>query len=281
MASVDGPRRLIVNADDFGNSPGINAAVIQAHQLGVLTTASLMVNGPAADEAVKLARENPRLGVGLHLTLCFGRSSLPPAVIPTLVDSESCFRNSPVAAGMIYFFSRAARLELKQEIAAQFDRFEQTGLTLDHVNGHLHFHLHPAVFDILLHECDKRNVRAMRLTFDPWGVDAPLGSGRLFYRASHAFIFGLLSRRSESALKGRGIAYTNHVFGLLENARVTEDYMLKLLDVLPAGNSELYSHPSLDEFKEEHRALISSRVIEKVQQKRIQLIRYQDLWHDS
>jgi hypothetical protein len=149
------------------------------------------------------------------------------------------------------------------------------------VNGHLHFHLHPAVFEILLKECDNRVVRAVRLTYDPWGVDAPLGAGRIFYRASHALIFRLLSRRSKGPLKRRNIAFTDHVFGLLENARVSEDYIMKLLEVLPAGNSELYSHPSLDEFKEEHHALISSQVIQKVQQNRIQLIRYQDLWRAS
>ena len=92
-------RRLIVNADDFGRSRAINEAVIRAHREGILTSASLMVNEPAADEAVALARENPGLGVGLHLALVCGRSALPPAGIPDLVNQNSEFTDNPVAAG--------------------------------------------------------------------------------------------------------------------------------------------------------------------------------------
>ena len=106
MARPDSVRRLIVNADDFGRSHSINEAVIRAHRDGVLTTASLMVNEPAFDEAVKLAKENPKLGVGLHLTLLVGHSALPPEKIPGLVNSRGEFSNSPVAVGMDYFFKR-------------------------------------------------------------------------------------------------------------------------------------------------------------------------------
>ena len=87
------PRRLIVNADDFGRSASINQAVIRAHREGILTTASLMVNEPAVEEAVALARENPELGVGLHLTLLCGHSALPPEQIPGLVDAKGEFSN--------------------------------------------------------------------------------------------------------------------------------------------------------------------------------------------
>jgi hopanoid biosynthesis associated protein HpnK len=273
-------RRLIVNADDFGRSESINAAVIEAHQRGILTTASLMVNGEAAEQAVCLAKQHPRLGVGLHLTLCCGQSALPPAKIPKLVDSQSRFRDSPVAAGMVYFFSGAARRQLRAEIEAQFAKFIVTGLPLDHVNGHLHFHLHPAVFGILRANAADWRIRAMRLTYDPPRIDWPLGYGRWFYRASHAFIFRVLSRRARPALQARKIAFTPFVFGLLENARVTEDYVSKLLPRLPGGDSELYSHPSLDEFKHEFDALISPRIVETVRREGIQLIRYQDLWRD-
>src|SRR5208283_4089174 len=93
------PRRLIVNADDFGRSASINQAVIRAHREGILTTASLMVNEPACEEAVALARENPTLGVGLHLTLLCGHSALPPEQIPGLVNANGEFTDSPAGAG--------------------------------------------------------------------------------------------------------------------------------------------------------------------------------------
>ena len=99
-------RRLIVNADDFGHSPSINTAVIRAHREGILTTASLMVNEPACAEAVALAKENPELGVGLHIALLHGRSALPSEKIPGLVNARGEFSNNPAGAGMRFFFLR-------------------------------------------------------------------------------------------------------------------------------------------------------------------------------
>jgi chitin disaccharide deacetylase len=275
MGAAKRARRLIVNADDFGRSESINRAVIDAHRRGILTTASLMVTGDAFEEAVELAREHPTLGVGLHLALCCGRSALKRDHIPTLVNANGQFRNNPVAAGMKYFFSARARVEIAREVVAQFDLFRKTGLRLDHVNGHLHFHLHPAVF--LRLGCRELKIGAMRLTRDPLSVDWALGRGRYFYRLSHAIIFSLLSWRAGRALREAGIAHTDYVFGLLENERVTEDYLLKLIPRLPPGDSEVYSHPSLGQFKHEYDALISAQVRAALEQEGIQLIRYQDL----
>ncbi len=159
-------RRLIVNADDFGRSPSINQAVVRAHREGILTTASLMVNEPGFDEAVKLARENPKLGVGLHLTLLMGHSALPPEKIPGLVNARGEFSNSPVGVGMSYFFKRSLREQLRAEIHAQFEKFHATGLPLDHVNGHLHLHLHPVIFKILMEDAGQLGIQRMRLTRD-------------------------------------------------------------------------------------------------------------------
>jgi hopanoid biosynthesis associated protein HpnK len=266
MASAKGARRLIVNADDFGRSASINAAVIQAHENGILTSASLMVNGDAFEEAVELAKANPKLGVGLHLSLCCGRA-----------PSGRARGDSAVFAGLRYFFSRAARAELRSKIASQFDKFARTGLAFDHVNGHLHFHLHPAVFPLVLEEMKKRHFKAFRLTHDPLAIEWPLGRGRWCYRLSHALIFGALSRRARPILRREGIAHTANIFGLLENGRISENYVLKLLSILPLGDSELYSHPSLNEFRHELDALVSPRVQRAVAAEGIQLIRYQDL----
>ena len=130
------PRRLIVNADDFGRSTSINQAIIRAHCEGILT-ASLMANEPAFEEAVALAREHPTLGVGLHLTLLCGHSALPPKQIPGLVNAKGEFTNNPASAGFRYFFQSGLREPLRREIHAQFQKFRAAGLPLDHVNGHL------------------------------------------------------------------------------------------------------------------------------------------------
>jgi hopanoid biosynthesis associated protein HpnK len=270
-------RRLIVDADDFGRSHAINKAVVRAHSEGILTTASLMVNEPAMDEAVALARENPRLGVGLHLSLLCGRSALPPEKIPGLVNAKGEFSDRPAAVGFRYFSRKGLHSQLRAEIRAQFQRFRATGLTLDHVNGHLHMHLHPTVFKILMEEAAELGIRHLRLTRDPFWLSTRLSSGQWLYRASHAFIYLCLSGRARPQLRRRGIHHTRKVFGLLQNGRVDEEYVARLLPELPAGDSELYSHPSLDEFKNEFEALISPRVKGLVQQLGIQLIRYQDL----
>jgi chitin disaccharide deacetylase len=270
-------RRLIVNADDFGRSASINQAVIRAHREGILTTTSLMVNEPAFEEAVALARDNPTLGVGLHLTLLCGHSTLPPEAIPGLVNGRGEFSNNPPGAGFRYFFQRSLREPLRREIHAQFQKFRATRLPLDHVNGHLHLHLHPTVFRILMDEAAQLGIKRMRLTFDPFRLNLRVASGHLAYRVLHAAIYQPLSARARPALAQRGIRHTGAVFGLLQNARVDEPYVTRLLPQIPAGDSELYSHPSLDEFNHEFDALISPRVREQVNQLGIKLIRYQDL----
>ena len=277
MSASAPTRRLIVNADDFGRSGSINEAVIRAHRDGILTTASLMVNEPSCAEAVQLAKANPRLGVGLHLTLLMGRAALPPSQIPGLVDERGEFGNSPTATGVRYFFRRSLRAQLRAEIHAQFARFRATGLPLDHVNGHLHLHLHPVVFSILMEDASALGIKHLRLTREPFWMDVPLAHDNRLYRATHAMIYFCLSWNAQARLRRRNIRHTQRVFGLLQNARVNEEYISKLLPLLPPGDSELYSHPSLDEFRNEFDALVSPRVQALVASEKIQLIRYQDL----
>lgn len=277
MSSIAQPRRLIVNADDFGRSPSINAAVIRAHREGILTTASLMVNEPDCAEAVQLAKANPALGVGLHLTLLMGRAALPPVQIPGLVDEQGNFSNAPAATGARYFFRRELRAQLRAEIHAQFARFRATGLKLDHVNGHLHMHLHPVVFSILMEDAAELGITHLRLTREPFWMDVPLAAGNRLYRATHAIIYLCLAWNARGRLRRSNIRHTDCVFGLLQNARVGEPYVSKLLPRLSAGDSELYSHPSLEEFRHEFDALVSPQVKAMVAVEKIQLIRYQDL----
>jgi hopanoid biosynthesis associated protein HpnK len=274
---MNSPRRLIVNADDFGRTPAINQAVVRAHHDGILTTASLMVNEPATDEAVALARENPRLGVGLHLTFLFGHPALPASRIPGLVNERGEFGVNPAASGFRFFFDRRLRGQLRAETHAQFERFRATGLPLDHLNGHLHLHLHPVIFRILMEDAEQLGIQRLRLTSDPLWLNLRLASGALGYRVVHSLIFNRLAARARPVLRRRGIAHTRAVFGLLQNARVDEAFVTRLLPRLPAGDSELYSHPSLDDSKHEFEALVSPRVRGQIDQLGIQLIRYRDL----
>jgi hypothetical protein len=137
--------------------------------------------------------------------------------------------------------------------------------------------LHPTVFGILMADAAQLGIKHLRLTFDPFRLNLRLASGHLTYRALHVAIFHPLSAYARSTLARLHIRHTDAVFGLLQNARVDETYVTRLLPQLPAGDSELYSHPSLDESKNEFAALISPRVQEQVKQLGVKLIRYQDL----
>ena len=250
---------------------------MRAHREGILTTASLMVSEPACAEAVELARANPGLGIGLHLTLLCGHSALPRAAIPGLVNDRNEFTNNPAGAGFRYFFQPQLRAQLRAEIQEQFRKFKAFGLPMDHLNGHLHLHLHPVILSILMQDCAELKLGPVRLTRDALGLNLKLVSGRLLYRALHALIFSSLSAWARPKLDGRGLKHTQRVFGLLQNGQVNERYVTQMLEHLPSGDSELYSHPSLDEFKEEFEALISPAVREKIKALGIELIRYQDL----
>src|SRR5262245_48231735 len=136
-----------------------------------------MVNEPAFDEAVALARETPKLGVGLHLTLICGQAALSRERIPGLVTADGTFGNNPGLVGLRYFCRRELQAQLRDEIHAQFAKFRSAGLPLDHVNGHLHFHLHPTVLNILLKDAEQLGIARMRLPRDPFWLNAGLSSG--------------------------------------------------------------------------------------------------------
>ncbi len=276
MISRHAPIRLIVNADDFGISDSANRAIERAHREGILTSASLMVAGDAAEGAVQIARANPQLGVGLHSVLVCGRSVLPSTEIPGLVDESGRFTDRPVVAGLRYFFAPGLNEQVRRELLAQFERFRATGLALDHVNGHLNFHLHPGVFRVLLDHANALGVRSVRLTRDPLIQNLRLASGEYLYRLSHAGIFWALSRRCEPLLARHELRHAGCTYGLLQNSRVTEDYLLRLLPELQPGTWELYCHADEDAHRHELEALLSPRVREVIESRGIQLCRYSD-----
>lgn len=275
--ATDETIRLIVNADDFGSSESANTAIEQAHREGILTSASLMVNGNRANEAVDAARRNPLLAVGLHLVLVCGKSTLKPSEIIGVVDQKFQFSDSPVMAGLRYFLRSSLHVYIRQEIHAQFREFRTSGLELDHVNGHLNFHLHPTVFHFLKKDYAVLGIHSMRLTRDPFLENVRMAGGHYFYRSSHAFIFDRLSKRAESSLKRRNIRHADATYGLLQNGRITEKYLLRLLADLKPGTWELYCHPDLGTHHHELDALTSPRVKDLIRERGIVLCRYSDL----
>jgi hopanoid biosynthesis associated protein HpnK len=277
MGSLDGRVRLIVNADDFGQSSGVNEAVIRAHRQGILTSASLMINGEASEQAVEWARENPGLGIGLHLTLVCGGSTLTPGQIPGLVNADCRFSDKAVWSGLRYYFLPALRTQLAREIEAQVEKFLDTGLRLDHLNAHLNLQMHPVILRLILDRAGNWGVRHIRLTRDPFLLNRQIAAGRWGYRVAHGLIFHWLGRQCERALSRHRIGFADQVFGLLQNGRVDEPYVLRLLSQLRPGTYELYSHPATDTGQTEFQALISPRVRDRIDQLGVDRVRYQDL----
>ncbi|WP_397448015.1 hopanoid biosynthesis-associated protein HpnK [Pseudomonas sp. NA-150] len=220
--------RLIVTADDFGLHPAVNQAVEQAYREGVLRAASLMVAAPAALDAIARARRLPGLAVGLHLVLADGNAMLPAQQIPDLVDERGEFNSAMVRNGFRFFFLPRVRRQLAAEIRAQFEAFAASGLSLDHVNAHKHFHLHPTVLSLVLSIGREFGVRAVRLPAEP-------GMGP-WLRPWLALMRWRLDRA--------GVVYNDHVFGLQHSGGMDEAAVLSLLQRLPNGLSELYLHPA-------------------------------------
>jgi chitin disaccharide deacetylase len=233
-------KTVTFSADDFGLTDGINAGIERAHRDGVLQAASLMVGAASADDAVRIARANPSLRVGLHLVVIEGPAALPPAEIPDLVDAVGQFSSDQLKLGINYCFRPRVRRQLRAEIHAQFAAFAATGLTLDHANAHKHMHLHPTVGALMLEVGRAFGLPRIRIPAEPPAVMARCGTAvgwgdKLLYHWS-----GLLRRQCRAA----GVKTNDYCFGLAWSGHMTTQRVRRLLDNLPDGDSEIYFHPA-------------------------------------
>jgi hopanoid biosynthesis associated protein HpnK len=237
------PRHLIVNADDFGLHESVNEAIEQASQAGILNAASLMISAPASADAIERARRLPQLRVGLHLVLADGWPMLEPAQIPALVDGAGRFDDAMARRGAAIFFKRAARRQMTAEVRAQLSAFRRTGLALDHVNAHKHFHFHPTILSILLSLAREFGIRAIRVPQEPlWFTRRHGGLTSLPGAASLAALAAIMKHR----IRGAGLLCNDHVFGIANSGAVDERALLEVLTRLPAGVTEIYLHPAVE-----------------------------------
>jgi hopanoid biosynthesis associated protein HpnK len=245
------PTYVILNADDFGASPRVNEAVMLAHSQGILTSTSLMVTGDAAADAVAMARRTPTLAVGLHLVLVQGRAALAPGEIPHLVDASGNFSSNPLRAGLSYFFGRRARKELALEIAAQFERFAATDLPLSHVDGHLHLHVHPTIFSLLLPLAEAYEAVGVRIPSDDLFLALRHDRRRAVIKTAWAVALGLVSRWCRRQLDGRQLLAADRVYGVMQSGQMDDTYVRQVLRQLHSPLVELYFHPAIDKADEE------------------------------
>lgn len=284
-------RRLIVTADDFGLAPEVNEAIELAHREGVLQAASLMVGGSAAQDAVERARRLPGLRVGLHLVVVEGRPVLAPERVPALVDAAGELDTRLFRAGLRFFFLPAARAQLEAEIRAQFEAFRKTGLRLDHANAHNHMHLHPTVLGLMLRVGREYGLSAVRIPYEPPGASARAAGGGWLGRAAPALALAPWRTLLRFRLRRARIRYNDQVFGLNDSGRMQEELVLRQLDELPQGVTEMYFHVASCASAEqaspgpgpagELAALTSPRVRAALARRGIELIAFEDLAYQA
>lgn len=238
------PIQLIVNADDFGFSNAVNMAVVKARQQGLLTSASLMVAGDAAAEAVAIAKDDPGLAVGLHLVLSSGKACLPREMIPNLVSRESMFSLNPALAAFRYYIDPRSRLQLRLEIKAQFEAFAETGLPLSHVDGHQHLHTHPAALPTVIEFALKYGAQGIRVPSDPFIPNIRADRSRLASKTAVALGHSYLARGCRRLLRNSGLATCDIVIGSLMSGMMNTHYLAAMLRSVNCKTCEVFFHPS-------------------------------------
>jgi hopanoid biosynthesis associated protein HpnK len=230
-----------------------------------------MTGAPAFDDAVERARGLPSLAVGLHVVLVHGKPVLPPERIAKIVGRDGRFFTDLVGAGVTFFFRPGAARQLEAEIRAQFERFAATGLALDHVDAQSHMHVHPTVYRLILKVGREFGMRAIRIPREPYGGTRTIEPWVALMRAR--------ARR-------QGVTSNDYVYGVNDAGAMNEARVLRMLDGLPNGVTELFFHPATGPFagadagtdrfqwKEELDALTSPAVREALTRNHIESTTY-------
>lgn len=251
-------KRLIVNADDLGISPGTNRAILDSYQRGLVTSASLLVNMPGFAAAVQVCGEHPDLQVGLHLCLTSGPSVLPVDQVPLLVDEQRRFRHSFVGLWRL-LRSRdrpSALLQIAAEVRAQWEQARRQGVSLGHIDSHQHVHMLPAIFPLVADLARQAGV-PLRVSYEPWRI-ASLASGpcRLTKGATGLLKAALLAAcaRRSAGVAGQ-VRRSDRCFGIFHSGRMTREVLAQLVTSLPDGVTEWITHPSWETSPDGHEEL--------------------------
>ena len=275
--------RIIVNADDFGRHEKINEAVEKALCEGCLRSATIMPGGKAFSHGVEVAKRNPDLGVGVHLTLVNGFPILPPDEIPSLVTEDGMFYDDYGTFMKRYATGKIRLEEIRSELAAQIAKVQGTGLELTHLDSHQHLHHLPGILGIVLELASAANIK--RLRFSRGRLSEDLFRGHIIGRV------GLSSLAKLAAQKARmkGFIMPDHFAGIVAGEAVTERYLFRLFKHLGKGTTEIMLHPGTDnavlksecrwehDFEAELRAVTSPHVLEKMKIMGIEAINFRSL----
>lgn len=257
--------RLIVNADDFGLTSGVNRAIRELHASGVLTSASLMARARATPEAIAIARATPALGVGCHLVFLDGEPVLPAHLIPSLVDRKTG-RFYPTLSAFLprLLAGRIRAAEIHAEAAAQIALLQAQGLTLTHVDTHKHVHIFSAALAPVLQAAQACGIHAIRNPFEPaWSVRATAAAPRL--RRAQVNLLRRLQPSWIKSVRAAELATTSGALGVVATGSLDAKTVASLLRDLPAGTWELVTHPGYcdEELMQANTRLMASRQSER------------------
>jgi hopanoid biosynthesis associated protein HpnK len=274
-------KRLIVNADDFGMAESVNDGIIKGHRDGIITSTSFMAGARAAEHAAILARDNPSLGVGVHLCLTLVRPVADPSKIRSLAPN-GVLPNGPLPLMSRLLIGSIKIDEVEIELRAQIERTLALGIKPDHIDGHQHVHMMKRVFDVALKLAEEYAIPAMRY---PVGPDIGRVRGS---RGLEKKIFEGIARKNRRAIEDAGIKFPDCFFGFAETGNLDPEKLLTILEALPDGTSELMCHPGLPSetlaednwgagWGMELEAVTDESIREKIKAEKIQLIKFSSL----
>jgi chitin disaccharide deacetylase len=284
-------RCLIVNADDFGLTSGVNRAIIEGNRAGIVTSATLMANAKASDAAIDLAKEQSRLKTGCHVVLIDG---VPlTANLPTLTETPQRFRSSLKQFAIAAVRKQISTEEVQREVEAQICKIQSRGITLTHVDSHKHTHMFPQILRPLLRATKSCGIRAVRNPFEPfrsWPIGMVFGVPGLWPRSAGVMAFQMFAAEFRRALKDEGMVSTDGTVGIAVTGMLDQQKLLRILEALPEGTWELVCHPGYSDSdlqaagtrltisrEIELSALTSAEVKKVLARRNIELISYADL----
>ena len=245
-------RRLIINADDFGLTSGVNRAILDAHQHGVVTSATLMAAGRAFREAVEFAHNAPQLNVGCHVVLVDGEPLLPPEQVPTLLtgDGRPRFRNGIGELATAALRGRIDAAQVEAEATAQLRKLQAAGLKPSHFDAHKHAHMFPAILRPLLRAARSCGVRALRNPFapvKPLAFAHLLRRPRLWKRYSEVKALRRLLDNFRQAVQEEQMLTTDGTFGIVSTGALDEKLFAAIVGSIPEGTWEFVCHPGYND----------------------------------
>jgi chitin disaccharide deacetylase len=237
-------RRLIINADDFGLTSGINRAIAEAGRDGAITSATIMANASKFQEAADAAKSLPRLKTGCHVVLVDGEAVA--GNLASLTNSAGRFRSSLQDFARAGLRKRLSQEEVQREVEAQIRKIQAQGLTLTHVDSHKHTHMFPHVLGPILRAARACGIRAVRNPFEPlrsWPGGLVARTPGLWLRSAGALTFRLFARAFHEAIQKEEMLSTDGTVGIAATGKLDEKVLLAILRALPEGTWELVCHP--------------------------------------